>query len=40
MEDKNDRIVGASFTKTDEDIDFNLRPKWMSDYIGQDVNFY
>ncbi|MDU2132686.1 MAG: Holliday junction branch migration DNA helicase RuvB [Finegoldia magna] len=36
MEDKNDRIVGASFTKTDEDIDFNLRPKWMSDYIGQD----
>ena len=36
MEDKNDRIVGASFTKIDEDIDFNLRPKWMSDYIGQD----
>ena len=36
MEDKNDRIVGASFTKSDEDIDFNLRPKWMSDYIGQD----
>lgn len=36
MEDANKRIVGASFTQSDQEIDFTLRPKWMSEYIGQE----
>lgn len=36
MEDKNGRIVGGSFIDMDKEIDFSLRPKWLSEYIGQD----
>ena len=36
MNDANERIVGGSYTKLDEGIEFSLRPKWMKDYIGQD----
>ena len=36
MEDANERIVGGSYSKLDEGIEFTLRPKWMSEYIGQD----
>ncbi|MDL2311018.1 Holliday junction branch migration DNA helicase RuvB [Peptostreptococcaceae bacterium OttesenSCG-928-C18] len=36
MNDANERIVGGSYSKFDEGIEFSLRPKWMSEYIGQD----
>ncbi|HHX68107.1 MAG: Holliday junction branch migration DNA helicase RuvB [Miniphocaeibacter sp.] len=35
MNDANERIVGGSYTKLDEGIEFTLRPKWMNEYIGQ-----
>ncbi|QQK07806.1 Holliday junction branch migration DNA helicase RuvB [Miniphocaeibacter halophilus] len=35
MNDANERIVGGSYTKLDEGIEFSLRPKWMKEYIGQ-----
>ena len=35
MKDANERIVGGSYTKLDEGIEFTLRPKWMHEYIGQ-----
>ena len=36
MQDANQRIVGGSFTKFDEGIEYTLRPKWMKEYIGQE----
>lgn len=34
--DKNERIIGGSGTREDEEFETSLRPRWMSDYIGQD----
>lgn len=34
--DKNERIIGGSGIREDEEIETTLRPRWMSDYIGQD----
>ena len=34
--DKNERIIGGAGTREDEEFETSLRPKWMSDYIGQD----
>lgn len=35
MEDKNDRIVGGAFQLEEDAHEVTLRPKWMTDYIGQ-----
>lgn len=36
MFDENERIIGGSGLKEDEDLEVSLRPKWMNEYIGQD----
>ncbi len=36
MEDINDRIVAGSLRSEDLDSELTLRPKWISEYIGQD----
>ena len=34
--DYENRIVSTEFTQADSDIENSLRPKQLSDYIGQD----
>ena len=36
MHYENERIIGGAFIQEDAEIENNLRPKWMKDYIGQD----
>ena len=36
MGDENDRIVAGAFRTEDDDNEITLRPKWISEYIGQE----
>ncbi|MCI5840002.1 MAG: Holliday junction branch migration DNA helicase RuvB [Peptoniphilaceae bacterium] len=36
MYDKNERIVGSGFQNKDDISEKNLRPRWLSEYIGQE----
>ena len=36
MEDTNDRIVAGSLRTEDLESELTLRPKWITEYIGQD----
>lgn len=35
MENQNERIIGSSYIKSDDEIETTLRPRWMREYIGQ-----
>ena len=34
--DNDDRIITPDFTETDHDIEISLRPKSLTEYIGQE----
>ena len=36
MDNGNERIVSSLIQREDREIEANLRPKWLEEYIGQD----
>ena len=38
FEEFEDRIIGSGFSREDIEIETNLRPKWIDEYIGQETS--